>query len=95
MIRINDDYVISVEPYEYCVKIDKHRQDKKGNDIYDTVGHYTSLESAILGAKNEAIHKSLFNMETTLENALKCVADINAEFKQMLEEAMALNLNQN
>jgi len=88
MIRINDDYLISVEPCEFCVRADMHKVDEKGKEVTDILGHYGSLESAIKGVKNEMIRNCLSNGEYTLESALRCVVDINTEFIEILKKVM-------
>lgn len=89
MIRIDKDYLISVEPCEYCLRVDKHKQDKNGNDLTEIIGHYTSLENAIEGARKEFIRVNLVDGDYTLELAIKKVKQITDEFKQTLERAMS------
>lgn len=81
MIRINDDYVIDVgENQSYVVKEDKHKENKKGEHVYVTLGYYTRLESALLGAKAHMIHKSMGEGEKSLDEAIRAVRDISNEF---------------
>lgn len=81
MIRINDDYVIDVgENQSYVVKEDKHKENKKGEHVYVTLGYYTRLESALLGAKSHMIHKSMGEGEKSLDEAIRAVRDISNEF---------------
>lgn len=81
MIRINDDYVIDVgENQSYVVKEDKHKENKKGEHVYATLGYYTRLESALLGAKAHMIHKSMGEGEKSLDEAIRAVRDISNEF---------------
>lgn len=81
MIRINDDYVIDVgENQSYILKEDKHKENKKGEHVYVTLGYYTRLESALLGAKSHMIHKSMGEGEKSLDEAIRAVRDISNEF---------------
>lgn len=89
MIRINEDYFISVEPCEYCLRLDKHKKDSKGNDVSEIIGHYVSLENAIEGARKEIIRVKLVDGDYTLETAIKKVITITEEFKQAIERAMS------
>ena len=81
MIRINDNYVVDTgDNMNYIVKEDKHKVDKEGNPVYVTLGYYTRLESALLGAKSHMIHKSMGEGEKSLDEAIRTVRDISNEF---------------
>lgn len=51
MIRVNEDYVIEVNQYEYKPMHDMHKtaKDKNGNEtpVYKTIGHCSTLEYAV------------------------------------------------
>lgn len=88
MIIVNEKYCIDVDKNCYTVKIDKHKTDKNGEKIYETVGYFTSLAGAIKGIIN-SINKSKFNEGTyTLEEAVKTVMESNEHFERLLEKVM-------
>lgn len=81
MIRINENYVIDTgDNMNYILKEDKHKIDKEGNPVYVTLGYYSRLESALIGAKNHLIHKSMGEGEKSLYEAIRAVRDISNEF---------------
>lgn len=81
MIRINNDYLIEAdESNSYTLKLDKHKKNKKGEDVFVTLGFYTSLESAFKGAKGHMIHNSVMNNDYSLDEAIKVVRDTSNEF---------------
>lgn len=87
MIRINDDYVIDVgENQSYILKEDKHKDNKKGEHVYVTLGYYTRLESALMGTKNHLIHKSMGEEEKSLYEAISTVRSISNEFISVFRE---------
>ena len=88
MIRINDDYVIDTgDNMNYILKEDKHKLDKDGNPVYVTLGYYSRLESALLGAKSHMVHKSMGEGEKSLEEAIRAVVDISNEFISVFRKA--------
>lgn len=88
MIIVNENYCIDVDKNCYTVKIDKHKTDKSGEKIYETVGYFTSLHGAIKGVIN-SMNKSKFNECTyTLEEAIKTVMDSNEHFEKILKKVV-------
>lgn len=83
MIRINDDYVIDVDENNYTLKKDLHKKVSKDDrmvDLYNVKGYYSSLESALNGAKQLFIAQYCAEGEKTLDEALKGIREINQEF---------------
>ena len=88
MIIVDKNYCIDVDKNCYTVKIDKHKTNKKGEKIYETVGYFTSLAGAIKGIIN-SMNKSKFNEGVyTLEEAIKVIAESNEHFEKLLEKVM-------
>lgn len=88
MIRINEDYVIEADRYEYAVKVDKHKKDNKENDVYETVGHYSSLENAIKCVLEFMNKRALSEGVHTLEEAITIIKENNRQFTELFEKAM-------
>lgn len=88
MIRVNDDYVIEVDAYNYTACKDRHRKDKNGEDIFTTVGHYSDVEGAIGGIIKDMKSNKLDNDTYSLEEAINVIRKINGQFKEMLERAL-------
>lgn len=88
MIVINNDYFIDVDDMNYTLKRNTHKTyiDKKGKEIKVTevISYFSSLENAIIGAKNYFINKSLQDDIYSLKEAVSIVTNANLEFEQML-----------
>lgn len=96
MIHVLNDLYIDVDENNYTVKIDRHsiKVDKKtGAEVKEflTVGYYTSLYGAILGAKDYSARKLLKDEELSLVDALKCVLRTSNEFEDLLRKAIGEN----
>lgn len=80
MVRINDEYVIDVDEMNYTVKIDMHKKNKKGEDVYKTVGYYTTMKNALDGVVNNRIARKLLDKDYSLEEALTTIRTIHQEY---------------
>ena len=66
MIQINDDLCIKADNdgnVSYTLMLDKHKEDKFGKPIFTTLGYYTSLESALLGAIKKLCDRAVWLYE--------------------------------
>lgn len=93
MIRIDDNYIIDADPYNYTVKFDRHKKyynEKTGTetDVYDTVGHYTNLESALYGTLKDMERRNLAESEHTLKSALKVVRECHRRFTDVMNRVL-------
>lgn len=93
MIRVNNDYVIDVDPYNFTVKFDRHRKylnEKTGieTDVYDTVGHYSTLEAALEGCLKDMQVRKLADGEISLTKALKAVRDTTRRFTDTMNRVL-------
>jgi len=46
-VRLNNDYVITSDRYQYILNRDTKRKDKHGNNIISSEGYYASLDHLI------------------------------------------------
>ena len=90
MIRVNENYCIDVDEKCYTVKIDKHKEDKNGTPIFETVGYFSSLETAIKGVIISMNRKQLKDGIYTLKEALEIVQENNRKFNELLEEVVRI-----
>lgn len=88
MITLIHDLIIYVDANNYTLMLDKHKQDKKGNPIYETLGYYGTLTSAVYGAKEYCIRKQLGSDTYMLDHAIKLIKQINKDFLSLLEGVM-------
>jgi hypothetical protein len=49
MIHIKDDYYIDADETQFILKEDKHRVDKEGRPIFDSLGYYGTFKQAVSG----------------------------------------------
>lgn len=96
MIRVNDDYIIDVDPHNYIVKRDLHKErvtvnDKTGEETrtpsYYTVGYFGDLPSAVRGIIRDMNRQGLSEGTFSLTEAVKMVQDNNKRFYDLLDRA--------
>ena len=90
MIRVNNDYVIEVDPLNFTVKLDGHKKtvnQKTGeeSDVFYTVGHYTKLSGALSGCLRDMQARKLMEGEYDLKEAIKVVSDCTNEMLKAFE----------
>ena len=96
MVRVNDDYVIQIDNYNYSVMRDAHRKttrkERNGEtveiDAYVTVGHYSGLPGAIRGVIKDMNKRELSDGIHTLQEAIDIVVNNNNRFNELLENAL-------
>jgi hypothetical protein len=88
MIRVNDDYYITVDPCNYILCRDKHKTDKKGNALYIVVGYYNNLEKALQGAVADMNRRAFIEGTYSLQEAIKVIQQSNSIFDDMLREVL-------
>ena len=86
MIKLKHDFVVDSNKNNYILMLYKHKDDKKGKPIYETLGYYSTLEGAIYGAKSIFIRMQLGSGFFELEQALEEIRKIHKEWVDMLEE---------
>ena len=91
MIRVDNDYYIDVDEQCYTVKIDTHKTDKKGNEVYVIVGYYKNLQNAIKGVIDYQNKKKLKSENYDLKEALKIVLDNNTRFEKLLKSVLEID----
>lgn len=94
MIRVNDDYIIDVDPYNYTVKRDLHKVKQTVNEIteevtltplFRTVGHFGDIPSAVRGVIRDMNRLGLSEGIHSLTEAIKIVQDNNKQFYDLLD----------
>ena len=86
MITLMHDLVIDVSQTNFTLMLDKHKTDKKGNALYETLGYYSHLDRAIRAAIDYHIKRCLSENTHTLEEAVERVRQVNEEFATLLEK---------
>jgi hypothetical protein len=96
MIRVNDDYIIDVDPHNYIVKRDLHKErvtvdDKTGEEtrspLYNTVGYFGDIPGAVRGIIRDMNRNALSEGLYDLIEAVKIIQDNNKQFYDLLDRA--------
>lgn len=90
MIRINDDWVVDVDQYNYILKKDMHREEKSRDGksmvpVYNAVGYYGSLRKALERLGEETIRDKLRGGSRTLCEALQTIRECTEEWRKLCE----------
>lgn len=97
MIRVDNDYFIEIDQYEYTVKRDTHKVAVKKDKItgeetrtplYHTVGHFGGLTGALKGVLKDMNAKELAEGVHTLEESVAIVMANNKKLSDLLERAL-------
>ena len=93
MIRINDDWIIDIDKYNYTLRRDMHttRTVKKNGEkveenVYTTVGHYSSIDKALENLGKEVIRYKLMSAEYDLKTAVEVIRECRDEWQRLTEE---------
>ncbi len=93
MIRINDDWIIDIDRYNYTLRRDMHTTriiKKNGEEIeepvYNTVGHYSSLNKALENLGKEIIRYKLMSNEYDLKTAVNAIRECQDEWRRLTNE---------
>ena len=86
MIILKHDLVVDTDGYDYTLMLDKHKVDKKGEPVYDTLSYHGSLTGAVRSARDYCVKKRLNEEVFTLSEAVEEMASITDEFMALLKE---------
>lgn len=93
MIRVNEDWIIDVDNYNYILKKNLHKKVKQKNrkesimvDAFDTVGYYRTLSGAFEALGKEIIKDKLSTASCTLAEATGVLKECREEWKQLVDE---------
>lgn len=88
MIKLIHDYVIDINQSNYILMLDRHKKDKKGNDVYDVLAYCSDFQRAIQKAKEACAKKKLSDGVYSLDEAVEIIRKINDEFTELLTRRM-------
>ena len=76
-VRLNNDYVITTDRYQYILNKDTKRKDKNGNNILSSEGYYASLDHLIKTLLEREIRtKDVDNLKELRKDINEYVNDI-------------------
>lgn len=91
MIKLFDDWVILVNPYDYCLARYRGQTKRKdgGTDFnYDRIGFYSSPEGCLKRLGEELTREALKDRSVTLSEAVAVIRESNAKVEKLLKEVM-------
>ena len=89
MIRLSDNYFISVDEQNYALCWDYQRPDKKGNATYRPLGYFGSLKELLNYWTEYSVRKELSNTgEITLSDAVEIIKSCLEECRNVIESAV-------
>ena len=88
MIKVIDDWYITVDsnPVNYTLRRGTGEKDKKGSYKDKPIGYYTSLRSALEGARKEIAARRLQTDFLTLSDAARILGELDTRFECLLTE---------
>jgi len=97
MIRVNDDYIIDVDPHNYIVKRDLHKvkvtvddetgEEKTRTPQFYTVGYFGDVPSAVKGIIRDMNRLELSEGVHSLTEAVNIVQENNKQLYDLLNRA--------
>ena len=88
MIRVNEDWVVDVDSYNYILKKDLHRmtKDRNGKPIpaYDTQGYFSSLQAALERLGEEMVREKLMGGTRCLAEAVNAIREGRDEWRELI-----------
>lgn len=88
MVTLIHDLVVDVSQGNYTLMLDRHKLDKKGNPVYETLGYYCTLAGAVKGARDYCVKKRLSEMDFNLPKAIHEMNLVDSEFSDLLRKAI-------
>jgi len=89
VIRLSDDYFITVDEQNYGLCRDYNRLDKKGNPTYRALGYFGSLKELLNYWTEYSVRKELLNTgEITFSDAVEIIKSSLEECRKTIENAI-------
>ena len=97
MIRVNDDWVIDVDEYNYILKKDMHRSRERVRkdgtpyieDDYTVKGYFSTLERALNRLGEEMVRERLKDGAHDLREATQAIRECTGKFVLMRNSVLA------
>lgn len=88
MIRINDDFIITIDTYNYILQRRVGVDKKTGEPRYNPVAYCTDLLTALKAFRREYVRLGLQNGVSSLEQACAGILQSNREVEQLIQDAV-------
>lgn len=86
MIRINSEYVIDCDEVQYILRRDKQKKDKRGRDVLEALGYYSTLEHALKGYVDYITKKRHADAEISVREAVMICREERRELEDLLKK---------
>ncbi len=91
MIRVNDDWIVDIDEYNYTLKKDLHKlgksKDKKTMvPQYKTVGYFSTLAKALERLGGEMFKEGLRDGEKNLAEACRTIRETKNVWQSLVDE---------
>ena len=95
MIRVNEDWVIDVDNYNYTLQRDMHRTaliKVEGKEVerpvYKSVGYFATLDQALNRLLDEDIRERFKDGEHTLKEAIRVTKESRESWEDLIRRCM-------
>lgn len=90
MIKLDDSWYIKVDEYNYSIGHVSTRKSGKyeGIDIFEPVGHYSSMEKALEAYGRQIVRSRLSNVSSGLSDALSAIREGWDQVARTIHEAL-------
>lgn len=89
MIRVNDNYAIRVDDRQFIAMEDKHKTDKSGCPVFETIGYYGKLGDAIKGIARKEYGKEFQAKDYSLNDAIRKIEEVDKKFTDLLADKLS------
>ena len=88
MIHVFDDYYIDADEYQYILKQDMHRKDKKNNDVYKAISYHKTIFNALWSLRDKTHREITSGNDIELAKALRMISDADSEMTDIMKKAI-------
>lgn len=88
MITIDDNYIISIDPYCYTLKRKSTISKKTGEQQYSTIGYYSDIDKVLVAYGKQMYRDVLISKDFSLEDAIIAIKSSNDAIRDRIEEIL-------
>lgn len=94
MIKLNDDFYIKTEQYDYSAWVFASGKNPKTKEIVRSeklIGYYPNVLSCLEAIRKYKVHKSIADNDLSLENAISLIRKVDNDFLNSLGKVEIIN----